>query len=704
MRRFMGAGVVWMRILAICLAVAAPAMAAQTVRLSGVVRDADTGAPLRQAQVKLEGAALASRENSQAIARANAGGGYRLEVPPGEYQLWVLAPDYEEIGTRWVVAPGAPVERDFTLSRLSGAGVYRVETLPLPRSMIPELSGVAFTPAGTLVVTNRRGEVWRRGAADGQWRRFAAGLYEGFGLVAPGESEVLVIQRPELTRLRDTDGDGVADRYETVSDQWGITGNYHEFTYGLARDRQGNAYFGSGMVSFGRGREFPWARGDLKVPQYHPWTGQGPVPDGHRSVAPYQGWMFRVSADGRFTPFAFGFRQPLGIGVSPDDELFVTDVSGAWVPTSTLLHVEEQGFYGHPDPLKWHPDYRDRTLSVEELQAMRLPPTVYLPRGLMGTSPGQPVWDTTGGKFGPYGGQIFLGDVTPLLMRVDLQKVAGVYQGAAFPFLRGGGLRLGGMHNAFGPDGALYLAQTVRGWMSTEGNEGLQRVAWSGETPVDLLSVKLTERGFSLRYTTPMNAAIAEPGQYQVKRFQYNYHPNDGSLRMGEIDVPVTKVIAAADGTGVELELLELQPGFVYEFSVGRRIVSRTGIPLANAIAYYTANRLLSGETRAGPSILKAAAAQVARPPDPKRGEEIFRLNCMACHMPDGKGSKQIGTPDYTAAESPLRKPDDELIALIAGGKNQMPAFGNVLPAQSIRDVLAYLRQAFQPAAGRAAP
>lgn len=680
---------------------AAGSALAQTVRLSGVVRDADTGAPLRNAQVKLEGAALASRENSQVIGRANAQGAYRLDVPPGDYQLWVVAPDYEEIGTRWTVAAGTPVEREFALTKLSGAGVYRVETLPLPRAMIPELSGVAFTPQGTLVVTNRRGEVWMRTAADGRWRRFAAGLYEGFGLVASGESDVLVIQRPELTRLRDTDGDGVADRYETVSDQWGITGNYHEFTYGLARDGKGNTYFGSGMVSFGRGREFPWARGDLKVPQYHPWTGQGPVPDGHRSVAPFQGWMFRVAADGRFTPFAYGFRQPLGVGVSPDDELFVTDVSGAWVPTSTLLHVEEQGFYGHPDPLKWHPDFRDRTLTVEEFQAMRRPPTVYLPRGLMGTSPGQPVWDTTGGKFGPFAGQIFLGDVTPLLMRVDLQKVAGKYQGAAFPFLRGGGLRLGGMHNAFGPDGALYVAQTVRGWMSTEGNEGLQRVAWSGETPVDLRELKLTDKGFSLRYTTAMNAAIADASQYQVKRFQYNYHPNDGSLRMAETDVPVTRVTASVDGTSVELELLELQPGFVYEFNVGRKVLSRTGRPLGNAIGYYTANRLLSGETNAGPSVLKAAAAQVAQPPDPKRGEEIFRLNCMACHGPDGKGSKQIGTPDYTAAESPLKKSDDELLALISGGKNQMPAFGNVLPPQSIRDVLAYLRHAFQPGVAR---
>jgi len=45
-----------------------------------------------------------------------------------------------------------------------------------------------------------------------------------------------VLQRPELTRLRDTDGDGVADHYETLNDDWQVTDNWHEFTFGLRRE------------------------------------------------------------------------------------------------------------------------------------------------------------------------------------------------------------------------------------------------------------------------------------------------------------------------------------------------------------------------------------------------------------------------------------------------------------------------------------
>jgi len=688
--------------LALALICAFPALSrAQTVQVSGIIRHAETGAPVTGAQVKIEGPALASRENSQVIGRASADGKYQLAVPPGSYVIWVLSDEFDDVKQNLSIAAGVNLERDFTLRPAPRSRAFRVETLPLPQHMIPEISGVSFTPKGSLVVTTRRGEVWIRESVGNEWRRFASGLYEGFGLVATNESEVVVIQRPELTRLRDTDGDGVADVYQTLADGWGITGNYHEFTYGLDRDRRGNFYFGSGMVSFGQGRELPWVRGALQKDLYLPWSGKGPIPDGHRSVALYQGWVFRVSPDGSFTPFASGFRQPLGIGVSPTDELFVTDVSGAWVPTSALMHVEQDGFYGHPDPLKWHPDFKGKQLRVEDLAAMRRPPTVYLPRGLMGTSPGQPVWDTTQGKFGPFAGQIFLGDVSNLLMRVDLEKVAGAYQGAAFSFLRGQGLRLGGMHNAFGPDGALYIAQTVRGWMSTQGNEGIQRVVWTGEAPVEIQTLRLADKGFALQFTTPMTAAAGEPKHYAVRRFQYNYHPLDGSLRVVEADVPVSAARLAEDGRSLQLEFLEVQPGFIYELTVNKAVVSRTGgLPLSNATAYYTLNRLHSGETKPGPSKIVAATVAALRPADASRGAEVYRLNCMVCHQPDGKGSAQVGTPDYTAANSPLKQSDEELLAVITNGKvlsegKMMPPFGNVLPPQAIHDVLAYLRETF---------
>jgi cytochrome c553 len=426
------------------------------------------------------------------------------------------------------------------------------------------------------------------------------------------------------------------------------------------------------------------------------------VPDGHRSVAEFQGWAFQIATDGTFRPYASGFRQPLGVGLSPDDELFISDCAGAWVPTSVLIHLERGAFHGHPDSLKWHPELKDQRLSAADVSRLRRPPAVYLPRGLMGTSPGQPVWDQTGGKFGPFAGQVFLGDVSAVLMRIDLEKVGGAYQGAAFPFLRGQGLRMGGMRHAFGPDGALYLGQTVRGWMPTGGNEGLQRITWDGTVPAEILTQRLAERGFVLTFTLPMGAAAAEARHYRFKRFRYDHHPLDGSLRREETEVPVTSARLEPDGRRLHLELAEVQPGFIHELTVASAVTSAGGEPLLNRVSYYTLNRLVDGTSVAGPSKLLASAETALRPGDPRAGADLYRLHCATCHGAEGKGSLAAGTPDYTGARGLRTRSDAELARIITEGRlpeppavNPMPPWGNVLPAQAIRDVVAYLREAF---------
>ena len=66
------------------------------------------------------------------------------------------------------------------------------------------------------------------------------------------------------------------------------------------------------------------------------------------------------------------------------------------------------------------------------------PPAVLLPYKKMGQSASGIACDTTGGKFGPFQGQLFVGDQTfSTVMRVALEKVKGHYQGACFPFRSG---------------------------------------------------------------------------------------------------------------------------------------------------------------------------------------------------------------------------------------------------------------------------
>src|SRR4051812_30008867 len=206
---------------------------------------------------------------------------------------------------------------------------YHVETVELPAgSESDELFAVTFSPEGNLYIANRLGEIWQADRHAQHWARFAFGLHEPLGLIVDSPRVAYVMQRPELTRIEDTDGDGIADTYTMVADNWGITGNYHEFPYGLKRDREGN-FVGALGLSSGGEKEFALAklvRGSLNggpLRQEQQW-----------SVVPYRGWSFKVTPKGEFIPWSYGFRQPVGIGVSPEGDFFTVDTQGDWVATS----------------------------------------------------------------------------------------------------------------------------------------------------------------------------------------------------------------------------------------------------------------------------------------------------------------------------------------------------------------------------------
>ena len=661
-----------------------------TGRVSGHLRNSATGESIAGLNVIISGAALASNENQALIAASGANGEFEFQVPAGAYELETSPGRFQGAQYRLVVAAAAVVVHNFDLKPAAASRAYRTENVGLPRQMVPEVSGVGFTPAGSLVAVTRRGDVWMRDAKTAKWRRFAYGLFEPFSVIADSERDVYVTTRGQFMHLVDTTGSGEADLYSVIDDSSGMTGNYHEFSYGLVRDKFGNFYGANGLASKdGDNFQGVVAKGQLKMDK----VVAGFSNDDHRSLARYEGWVYEITPQGVFVPFATGFRQAMGLGLSPEGELFATDVSGSWVPTSVLLHVQKGRFYSHPDGLKWDPNFEGRQVTAEMVRQMRTPPVVYVPRGPMGSALGQPVWDTTGGRFGPFGGQIFICDWTGVVVRVDLEMVAGDFQGAVFLFLSGQGLDIGGVREAFAPDGSLYIGQTLRGWGSTA-KEGIQRVLWTGEAPVEIQTLHLTPRGFALSFTVPMNpAGLAALGNYHVKRFQYNYSIDDGSLRINEVDVPVTRAILHADAKGVDIDLAELMPDYIYQVDLSG-IQGMDGSPVANPTGYYTANRLLAGSAYSGKSALVAKPVALG-PADPAAGRVVFQTNCVVCHQPDGKGSKQVGTPDFTQANGPLTLPDAALINQITNGGKVMPPFGHVLPQQDILNVVSFVRQAF---------
>ncbi|MFN9969406.1 MAG: hypothetical protein ACK58T_05850, partial [Phycisphaerae bacterium] len=120
--------------------------------------------------------------------------------------------------------------------------------LPLKSAIMP--TAMTFLPDGRLAFTSLRGQVWIADDTDqdGQEDRltlFEEGLAAPFGILADGDS-ILVSHKPEILRLRDTDGDGRADHREVVASGWGFSDDYHDWTTGLIRDRHQNLIVGLG--------------------------------------------------------------------------------------------------------------------------------------------------------------------------------------------------------------------------------------------------------------------------------------------------------------------------------------------------------------------------------------------------------------------------------------------------------------------------
>jgi glucose/arabinose dehydrogenase len=491
------------------------------------------------------------------------------------------------------------LERDFQNTNDPESKHYRIETVPIPDDIVLEVGGLAFRPDGKLLACTRRGDVYLidldsapvpgSAATKPVFKLYASGLHEPLGLVADG-ADVYVVQRPELTRLVDTDGDDVADEFTTICDRWGVSGDYHEFAFGPARDREGNFYV-TLNVGFG---------------------------GGHQSKAPWRGWCVRISPDGELIPVASGLRSPNGVNFSPDGELFFCDNQGEWVAACKMSHIRPGTFHGHPAGLRWDrklaglkiPSSGERYDAIDSAIPLS-PPAVWFPYGKLSQSASEPRWDTTAGKFGPFAGQCFVGDQTRSnIMRVALERVQGVYQGACFQFRSG--FQCGINRIAFAPNGSLYVGMTNRGWGSIGGSPyGLQRLVYTGVLPFEVSTMSLTKIGFDLMFTKPLDPAIvhlidtaqradaasiesrqvvAAPS-FNLQSYTYNYWSTYGSPEIDRRAELIRHVTVSDDHRRVSLAIDNLKAGRVFELDVNE-LRSADGDALLHTEAFYTLNEL----------------------------------------------------------------------------------------------------------------
>jgi hypothetical protein len=461
---------------------------------------------------------------------------------------------------------------------------YTITPIRPPEGLHPETSGIDIGPDGAVYVGTRRGDIYRitnahPGSGEPVWNLWAQGLHESLGL-AWRDGWLWATQRAEVTKIKDKDGDGRADIFRTVNDHWGINGDYHEYAFGTRHDREGNI----------------WAVLCL--------TGSG----GYSSD--FRGWCVRVTPDGKMIPTTSGIRSPGGIGFNALGDVFYCDNQGLWNGSSCVKHLAPGSFQGNPTGWKAYeqldenllggrpvqPESGSRINTQRERIKQFVPPAVVLPHGKIGQSPTGIEVFPKNGKFGPFADQLLVGEQThSQVNRVFLEKVNGVYQGAAFHFLSG--FESGNISVRIDADkGVLFTGGSNRGWGAKGGKAfDLESVSWNGQVPFEVHEMRARKDGFELSFTRAVDATTAgDVASYQMEAYTYIYQSGYGSPVVDKVSPKINSVRVSPDGRAVRLLVSPLTKGHVHELKLNG-VKSAAGESLLHKVAFYTLNEIPKG-------------------------------------------------------------------------------------------------------------
>jgi glucose/arabinose dehydrogenase len=460
---------------------------------------------------------------------------------------------------------------------------YKITPITIPDGIVLEVGGLEMLPGNVLAASSRRGDIYTitnpfsaDPAKEAKFTLFAGGLHEVLGLTHR-DGWLYAEQRGELTRMKDDDGDGRADTFETVADGWEISGDYHEYAFVSKFDKRGDLWIALTL------------------------TGS------FTSDARFRGWALRYTHDGKLLPTTSGLRSPGGLGMNAAGDMFFTENQGPWNGACSLKELRPGSFVGHPGGFRWYDEAKNlgprpreplsesrMAIEVKKIPEL-IPPACYFPYPQMGHSASGIVCDTTGGKFGPFENQMFVGDQSDsTVMRVDLEKINGRYQGACFPFRSG--FASGNLAMLLTPEGSLFVGGTNRGWGSRGPKEfALERLDWTGKVPFEIHSMRAQPDGFTLTFTQPIDPKTAgDPSSYSMRTFTYIYHSTYGSPEVDETQPTIDKVALSPDGKSVRLFVSKLQEGHIHELHANG-VRSAENSPLLHKEAYYTMNQVPEG-------------------------------------------------------------------------------------------------------------
>jgi hypothetical protein len=430
---------------------------------------------------------------------------------------------------------------------------YEGVRLPLAEDEMP--ISLAWRPDGTMILCSLKGRLClvRDTDSDGledTIQPLSDELAAPYGAAA-ADGAIDVIAKYGLLRLHDRDGDGHAERTDVLASGWGYSLDYHDWAIGLEKDWQGNYYIALPCQQDNRTPEAAHLRGQgLKLIPRQP-TSDNP----HR---------YAIDA------FCGGLRFPMGLAMNRQGALFATDNQGNYNPFNELNHLQPGKRYGFINKLEQKPDFKPPLTAP----AIDIPhPWTRSVNGIAFLNTPEALRKKLGRDlFGAHEGHLLGCEYdSRQLVRMSLEQVDGVYQGAAYPFTATLDEQQeplqGPISCGVSPSGDLYIGN-IRdsGWGAGRNIGSIVRLRRSGELPPGIAEVRATPQGFSIHFTTPVDRSLAsDKASYAVESYTRVSTPAYGGPDIDRKPATIRQVEVSPDARSATLTLDSLRENFVYE-------------------------------------------------------------------------------------------------------------------------------------------
>lgn len=523
------------------------------------------------------------------------------------------------------IAPRWPQEVVTKAALSTSKDAYVVDEIPLPlenpwkRNV--RLADVAFFKDGTAAGVTVDGDVWmirglQKDLGEVKWKRFASGLHEPMSIVVRDE-QVFVFDRNGIWRLRDTNGDGVADVHELFCNLFPQSAESREFPNSMKLGPDGS---------------FIIAKGGQQA----------------STISKLNGSVLRVAPDGKsYEILGVGFRQPFA-GVNPKTGLVTaSDQEGNYTPTTPLYIVKNGEYHG----------FLSELLPKEKYPAPIADPLTWIPHPVNPSAATQ-MW-LYGANMGPLNDSlIHVAFNRPELFRVLLNERAPKPQAAVVSVVHDFDIPV--LNAEVNPaDGWVYMSGfQVIGWGTTATRvSGFGRVRYTGAPCVVPREVAPMDKGVLLRFDVALDPQkAADPSNYSLESWHYKRTYKYGSPHLKADETPgqdwitPSSAYLSKDGKSVFIGVPDMKP--VQQMRIGWGIAAADGTKLENN-AYFTPYELAKFNPSAegfGDITVdltpKAAVAQTSAAPTAEEGKRLYQLmGCMACHAIDDTVQPKIGPP-----------------------------------------------------------